>query len=395
MNKKLRPLNPFALSPVIPDNLFCDRKTETETLIRYVTNGSNVLLMSPRRMGKSGLIHHVFNQPEIRKRYATFYIDIYETSTLEEFIQKFGQEIVRQLSRVGWGPLNGFLRSLASLRGVFSMDPASGMPSFSVGIGEITRPEMTLDEIFSYLENAGKPCIVAIDEFQKVADYEQKNVEALLRSRIQRLQNTVFIFSGSERSVLAQMFGSAARPFYQSTATISLAPIDKDVYVRFAAKLCEENGKKVEKSAIGDLYDLVVGYTYYLQRSMNTVFSLLPAGEMADRAFIFERIDELLTSNTDAFQDLLSALTPNQRALLSAVALEGRAMNITSTEFSHRHGLGAVSSVQSAARSLLKRQLITRDPQKQYYLDDKFLELWLARPHGITLETRLEQNRLK
>lgn len=393
MNKRIRPLNPFVLSPVIPDELFCDRKAETEALTRYVTNGSNVLLMSPRRMGKSGLIHHVFNQAEIRKRYATFYIDIYETSTLEEFIQKFGQEIVRQLSRVGWGPLNGFLRSLASLHGVFSLDPASGMPSFSVGIGDITRPEMTLDEIFSYLENAGKPCIVAIDEFQKVADYEQKNVEALLRSRIQRLQNTVFIFSGSERSVLAQMFGSAARPFYQSTATISLAPIDKDVYVSFAAKLCGENGKQVEKSAIEDLYDLVDGYTYYLQRSMNTVFSLLPAGETADRAFIFARIDELMTSNTDAFQDLLSALTPNQRALLSAVALEGRAMNITSTEFIHRHGLGAVSSVQSAARSLLKRQLMTRDPQKQYYLDDKFLELWLTRPHGITLETRLVQNR--
>lgn len=175
MNKRLRPLNPFALSPVIPDDSFCDRKAETETLIRYVTNGSNFLLMSPRRMGKSGLIHHVFNQPEIRKRYATFYIDIYETSTLEEFIQKFGQEIVRQLARIGWGPLNGFLRSLASLRGAFSLDTASGMPSFSVGIGEITRPEMTLDEIFAYLENAGKPCIVAIDEFQKVADNEQKS----------------------------------------------------------------------------------------------------------------------------------------------------------------------------------------------------------------------------
>lgn len=171
------------------------------------------------------------------------------------------------------------------------------------------------------------------------------------------------------------MFGSAARPFYQSTATISLAPIDKEVYVHFAARLCKENGKQVEESAIEDLYDLVGGYTYYLQRSMNTVFSLLPSGETADRTFILSRIDEILTSNTDAYQDLLSALTPNQRALLSAVAVEGRAMNITSTEFISRHGLGAVSSVQSAARSLLKRQLMTRDPQKQYYLDDKFLEL--------------------
>ena len=97
------------------------------------------------------------------------------------------------MPRIGWwGPLNGFLHPLASLLSVFSLDPASGMPSFSVGIGEITRPEKTLDEIFTYLEKAVKPSIVAIDEFQKVADYKQKNVKALLRLRIQRLQNTVF-----------------------------------------------------------------------------------------------------------------------------------------------------------------------------------------------------------
>jgi DNA-directed RNA polymerase specialized sigma24 family protein len=132
---------------------------------------------------------------------------------------------------------------------------------------------------------------------------------------------------------------------------------------RFATKLGGDNGKQVEKTAIEDLNDLVDGYTYCFQRSMKTVFSLLPAEEAADRAFIFARIDELLTSNTEAFQDSLSGLPPNQRALLSAAAVEGRANTFTSTEFIHRLGLGAVSSVQSAARSLLKRQLMTRDPQ--------------------------------
>ena len=91
-------------------------------------------------------------------------------------------------------------------------------------------------------------------------------------------------------------------------STISLAPIDKDVYVRFATKLGEDNGKQVEKTAIEDLNDLVEGYTYCFQWSMKTVFSLLPAEEAADRAFIFARIDELLTSNTEAFQDSLSGL---------------------------------------------------------------------------------------
>lgn len=395
MVKKALPLNPFVLSPIIPDAYFCDRKKETEDLVRQVINGSNILLMSPRRMGKSGLIHHVFDRPEIKKTYYTFYIDIYETSSLEEFVQKLGQEITSRLSRRGLGPLTGFLRALRSLRGVFSIDPSSGMPSFTVGIGEITRPDVTLDEIFSYLENADKPCIIAIDEFQKVADYEQKNVEAILRSRIQLLSNTTFIFSGSERSILAQMFGSASRPFYQSTSTMSLGPIARQVYTDFAIRLFNEAGKTLEQDAVVALYDLVQGYTYYLQRSLNTVFSILPDSVICDRSFVFERIDEILTANTDTYQDLLSALTPNQRALLSAVAREGNAMNITSTEFIARHGLGAVSSVQSAARSLLKRQLLTRDTQKRYYLDDKFLELWLARPYGITLDIRLERNRLK
>lgn len=394
MKHQDHPLNPFILSPVIPDDYFCDREKETETLSRYVTNGNNVLLISPRRMGKSGLIHHTFNQPQIRKSYHTFFIDIYETSSLEEFIQKFGQEIVGKLARRGWGPLTTFLRSLSSLRGVFSMDPTSGMPSFSVGIGEITRPEATLDEIFTYLEKADKPCIVAIDEFQKVADYEQKNVEAILRTRIQRLQNTSFIYSGSERSVLAQMFGSAARPFYQSTSPLSLGPIDRDVYARFAGTMFKSGGKSLDPAAVEALYDLVQGYTYYLQKALNTAYSLLPGGLTCDQTFLFERVDEILTSNADSYRDLLSGLTPNQRALLTAVAVDGRAMNITSTEFISRHGLGAVSSVQSAARSLLKRQLLTRDPEKRYYLDDKFLELWLIRPFGITLEVRLEQNRV-
>ena len=393
MTRKNAPLNPFFLSPNIPDDYFCDRQEETRMLSRLVTNGSNVLLMSPRRMGKSGLIHHLFDRPEIKERYYTFFIDIYETSSLEELVQMLGREIVGKLSRHGLGPLTAFLRSLASLRGVFSLDPSSGMPSFSVGIGELSRPEATLDEIFAYLEKADRPCIVAIDEFQKVADYEQKNVEAVLRSRIQLLRNTTFIFSGSERSVLAQMFGSASRPFYQSTTAMSLGPIDRAVYADFAVSLFAGGGKRLAREATLDLYDLVQGYTYYLQRSMNAAYSLLPAGQLCDHAFLFERVDEILTAQSDTYQDLLSALTPNQRALLAAVALEGVSSSITSTEFVQRHGLGPVSSVQSAARSLLKRQLLTRDPQKRYYLDDKFLELWLARPSGMTLDLRLEQNR--
>ncbi len=374
-----KPLNPFFLSSDIPDAYFCDREKETQSLRRYVESRSNVLMISPRRMGKSGLIHHLFQRPDIRKNYYTFFVDIYETASLEEFIQKMGREIVGKLAHRGLDPVRKFLMSLSSLRGVFSMDPASGMPVFSVGIGEISAPETTLEEIFAFLEKADKPCIVAIDEFQRIADYEQKNVEAILRSRIQRLRNTTFIFAGSERTILAQMFGSAARPFYQSSATMILEAIDPEKYADFATRLFNDYGKMITRTSVEILYDALQGYTYFLQRVLNHAFSLLPDDLVCDQEFLLACLDEILTDNSANYQEILSSLTVSQRALLAAVALDGTATNITSAEFVRKHGLVSASSVQSAARSLLKRQLLTRSPRKEYYLDDKFLERWLSR----------------
>ena len=391
--KKNAALNPFFLSSDIPDPYFCDREEETKTLSLRVRGGNNVVLISSRRMGKSGLIHHLFRQKEIREHYYTFYIDIYATSSLQELIQKMGQSITGKLASSGFVALKKFLGMLASLRGEFSLDLSTGLPSFSVGLGEILHPEATLDEIFSFLEGADKPCIVAIDEFQTIANYEQKNIEATLRTRIQTMRNTSFIFAGSERSILSQMFFSYSRPFYQSASFMHLDAIERDVYADFAEKMFEGYGKKLDRNAVYDLYDLLQGYTFYMHRVLNEAFSLLPSGQVCDKDFLLARLDEILDNHTDAFQEILSSLTSNQRALLAAVAREGTATGIASSEFIVRYGLPSISSMQTAARSLLRRQLITRTPDKSYYLDDKFLELWLIRPFGHTPEFRLEQNR--
>ena len=387
--------NPFFTTCDIPDAFFCDREEETDKLRRMVTGGNNVLLVSPRRMGKSGLIHHLFNQEDISSKYYTFFVDIYATGSLDEFIQKLGREIVTKLSGKGFDAVAGFLRALTSLKGEFSIDPSTGMPSFSIGIGEIKHPQTTIDEIFNYLEGADKPCIVAIDEFQQIANYEQKNVEAVLRSKIQMMRNTAFIFSGSERSILSQMFFSHSRPFYQSTSMISLEPIGRSVYVPFAQKLFEMYGKQIASKAIEDTYDLLQGYTFFIQRTMNEAFSLLPAEEKCDTAFAFACIDGIISTNDGLYKEIMASLTPNQRALMASIAKEGTAVNIMSEDFAARNGLGSVSSIQSSVRALLKKQLITKGLDKEYYLDDKFMELWLIRQYGYSPSFRLDQNRLQ
>ncbi|UKI43125.1 MAG: hypothetical protein L6U16_08375 [Porphyromonadaceae bacterium] len=103
-------------------------------------------------------------------------------------------ETLKPLGRQVWETFTNILKSLKM--GV-SFD-INGMPEWGVSIGDIHAPDVLLDEIFKYLEHAGKPSIVAFDEFQVIANYPEKTVEATLRKRIQNCHNTHFIYSGSK-----------------------------------------------------------------------------------------------------------------------------------------------------------------------------------------------------
>lgn len=207
--------NPFVVGGYISPHYFCDREVETELLIRNITNGRNVALISTRRMGKTGLIRHCFYQKEVKEHYNTFFIDIYATSSLREFVFALGKEIFEKLKPKGRRFIDNFFSVISSLRAGFKLDSVTGEPVFDIGLGDIHAAETTLEEIFTYLEQADKPCIVAIDEFQQIGTYAERNVEAVLRTKVQHCRNSFFIFAGSQRHIMMNIFNSPARPFYQ------------------------------------------------------------------------------------------------------------------------------------------------------------------------------------
>ena len=162
--------NPFIVGGYLSPHYFCDREVETEQLIRNITNGRNVVIISVRRMGKTGLIRHCFYQDEIKEHYYTFFIDIYATASLREFVFALGKEIFEKLKPKGIKFIERFFSVISSLRAGFKLDSVTGEPTFDIGLGDIHTAETTLDEIFAYLEQADKPCIVAIDEFQQIGN---------------------------------------------------------------------------------------------------------------------------------------------------------------------------------------------------------------------------------
>lgn len=366
--------NPFLIEGYLSPDFFCDRTDETALLTRHITNRCNVALIAPRRLGKSGLIHNCFYQKEIREQYHCIYIDIYDTKNLREFVYVLGKGILTTLKPKGRKAWETFLNMLQSLKSTISFD-INGNPEWSVGIGDIQTPDITLDEIFAYLDKAGKPCLVAIDEFQTIAGYPEKTVEATLRKRIQNCHNARFIFSGSKRHMMALMFTSQSRPFYHSSSIMGLEPINQQIYLEFANRHLAKAGKEISDEAFSYLYQRFDGITWYIQYVLNMLYTSLSDESILHEDDVRHCIDSILAQQRFAHQALLFQLTSRQKQVLTAIAKENETASLMSQEFLHKYRLGA-STVQGAVKTLLDRDFITHD-NGVYRLCDKFLEYTL------------------
>ena len=369
--------NPFVVGKYISDNYFCDRIEETQFLQKQMNNGRNVAVISPRRMGKSGLIEHYFGQPSTMEAYHTFFVDIYATQTFSEFVYMLGKSIYEQLKpkKTVWA--ERFFQIIASLRVGFRLDSQTGEPCFDLSLGDMQVPQTTLDEIFEYLEAADRPCIVAIDEFQQIEHYAEKNVEAMLRTKIQRCKQTQFIFAGSKRHLMSNMFNSPAKPFYQSAIVVGLMPIPLPAYSSFALRLFSEYGKVVKAEVVEAVYRRFEGCTWFVQMMMNELFALTPVGGTCTADMLSLAFDNVIARQTMGYQEQLVNLPPKQKQLLQAIAKEGRATGVTSGAFIRKYKLTSASSVQAALKPLLKSDIVTAD-DGQYRIYDYFFAEWLA-----------------
>lgn len=373
--------NPFIVTGKIEPEYFCDRITESAKFIKSVVNGNNLVIISPRRMGKTGLIQFCYDNHEIINEYYTFFIDILHTSSLREFTYLLGREIYETLLPKNRKMSDLFIRTLKSISGKFGFDPITGTPTFNVELGDIDRPEYTLEEIFQYLADADKPCIVAIDEFQQIAKYPEKNIEALLRTHIQKLRNCNFIFAGSERHMMQEMFTSAARPFYHSADILELKAIAPEIYIPFIVGHFEKRNRQISAENVGKVYNLFKGHTYYIQKTFNEAFADTPDGEECTLEIIRSAIDNMISSNDTIFREILSNIPEKQKEVLYAIAKDDQAERITSAYFIKRHSLSSASSVQSAVKKLLEKDTIT-EINKVYSVTDKLFAMWINRLYG-------------
>ena len=342
-------MNPFTLcySP----KHFCDRKNELLQLEENLDNGRNTLLHSPRRLGKSALIKHLFSKLEKQKTYETVFVDLFATTSMESLIRVFAEKLLAKYHRKNF--IRGVNNLLKGLSPNISFSP-DGTPSLGLSINE-TQVESTLSELFSYLELRNKKVVVAFDEFQEIASYPEK-AEALLRTHIQELTNVQFIFSGSSNHLLQQMFFSAKRPFYQSVEVLVLDKIKNHVYADFIKRKFKMYHKKVSTDAVSLLLNFSDDYTYFTQAICNQAFSKTDS-ELTFEAVI--KITKAYIENRKAdYQNLLRLLPENQKKVAIAIANEEIVNKPSAIEFIIKNKLPSVSSTSQALKALVNKEIV-------------------------------------
>ena len=369
--------NPFILVGDIPAPYFCDRQQEIARLIKGIHGGENICLVSPRRMGKSKLVKHCSLLPEIADNYYFFYVDLLHTSSLRDFAFTFGRCVFDVLQSKGEKFVRQFLSVVQSLTVTMSVDPLSSLPQFGLSLNPDAQLEYTFESIFQYLEKADKPCVVCFDEFQQIANYPEKNVEALLRSFIQHMNNAHFIFSGSERHMLEEMFNSSAHPFFNSASYMSLGAIPEEKYVEFVCYHFEQYNKHIDPDLVQLIYSLAESNTYAMQRISHEVFDELLAGETADRQTLTKAVNNIIEAEIPRYARLLSHVPERQQSLLFAIAKEGRVKKIMSGAFLRKYHLSSSSTVQNAIKHLMELDLVTQDDNKQFVVEDIFMRMYL------------------
>jgi len=374
LTKKLR--NPFVYEGYESPDYFCDRAEETEKLIANWKNGRNVTLVSPRKIGKTGLIKHAFYHIKEQERDAIcIYTDIFHTQNQYELAQALGRAVVQERLLDARSSMDKVLSFFSMWRPTVSFDQLTGSPTVSVSI-ERSHAEHTIEGVFQYLKQCGKEVYFAIDEFQTILDYPEQGTEALLRSLIQFIHNVHFVFSGSKQHLMYEMFGSPKRPFYQSTAMMSLAPLHEEIYYDFALRWFKEKGGDLSSSVFHRLYEQFGGYTWYMQSVLNRLYE--QNKQVADEGQLKEALHTILADKADQYEMLLSFLSDNQRRLLLAIAAEGVVAQPNANSFLQKYNLPSASSVNKALGTLLEKDMVYYTTEG-YIVYDRFLNIWLTR----------------
>lgn len=373
--------NPFVYGKVARGESFADREVESEELMADIASGQSVIIFSPRRYGKTSLILEVLDRAR-EVGLLTVYLDLFKVTSEEGFITTYAKEV----AKLQTGGVRFILRNLRELlprlvpKVVLKSEKAGVEVEFEFDPRSERAPLLDdlLEAVTSMGKKSNKRAVVVFDEFQEIADWDAaRNVERQMRSHFQLHQNVSYIFMGSKRHLMQEIFQSKNRPFYRFGKHFPLEKIPRNEFSTFVQKRFGETGVQIAAPLINEILNVTEDHPYYTQLLCHILWGRTHEARTVTADDVSYALQEIFLREAHAFHDLWDMLPLKARQLLVALAKEENyQVRVYSSDFLQKHNLGPASSVQRAVFRLMTEEILEKvDGGYQY--TDAFFKRWI------------------
>lgn len=366
--------NPFITGGYAGPEYFCNREDETKRLAGAIDSRRNITLISLRRMGKTGLLKHLKRRIEGRgKACVVVYTDLLPTMDCNEMLNAVSTALfrVRQKEKNFMEKMFGLM---GSLRPKLTVDPLTGEPAVELTVETTTDISTGLDSIMRLISEIKRDIVFMFDEFQQIAKYPEKNTEAILRTVIQAYPVIPFIFSGSSKHMLENMFMSAGSPFYQSSELMYLERIPESDYAEFIKRHFQKAGREIDDDSLLRIFRWTRLHTWYVQYVCSIIYE--QGHQNTGVAEVHQVFHRIMTDFEPQYVNYRNLLSAHQFRLLIAIAAEDGVDQPTAGGFISKYGLTSPSSVSASLKSLADKEMLVLD-QGRWQVYDVFFSRWL------------------
>lgn len=365
--------NPFLYGQPVTDENFCNRVKELDDIRRHTASGQNLFIYSHRRLGKTSLVRQALGQLDKDKKVVSCFLDMERVTSQAQFVELYAQALGNLLVRLDKvEKIRSLFRSLIPKVDFSPTGEVSVSVEFSKTLSAIERCLSEVMDLPQRLaEKYHKRVVVVFDEFQEVAGLDGAGFEKTLRSFIQHHKDVCYIFMGSKTHIIIDMFNDPKRAFYRSATVYPLGNIASEELERYVKNRFAKSGKKISGPMTQKMVQQARGLPHYVQMLAWHVWERCDKEVREEE--VTEAIKQLLCSQDELYQTWLDGSSLNQRAVLRALSDE---VEIFSRETIVRYDLGAVSTVQSALKALVKKGFVNKE-KSEYRLADPFFGMWL------------------
>lgn len=370
--------NPFKYGGIVSGPFFADRVDEIAELRREMENTSRVFLISPRRFGKTCLLHNLM--PALAAQgTACAYVDLNAAPDLRALAGAVAGATAKAIER-NTDRLIKLFSGFQRLRPKLSLDPEGNLSATVEFVAGEQDAFAALMEAMAHAERLaakrGRRLVLIIDEFSDIEKYNGGDVEKALRAEIQSHRHVGYIFSGSAPSVMLSMVQDKRRPFYKMGRLMSLGPIQRHTYAAFIAGWLKKGGYRFDDRSLERILFIGEDVPYNVQRLCNAMWEAAMVSKRIDVELVETLPMRVARQDSAHYEMLWQTATPLQRVLLMALGGEPEALPF-SKEFQLRHGVGPSSSIKASLESLRKKGILTQSAEGRYRFTDHFMPYWI------------------